>query len=77
MKKYGLPAKMDPQRPWALLLDNDGMAIKGYPLGRGLTSAEVNKWGSSPSTVWIIESELHRYVEPPTPPTTEWIDSYW
>lgn len=62
LEKNGLPAKIDPDRPWALLLDNNRTAIKGYPMGRGLTASDIAVWGSTPSTVWILESELYDYV---------------
>ena len=63
MNKYGLPAKIDPDRPWALLLDENSKAIKGFPMGRGLTKADLEVWGSSPSTVWVLESELYKYLK--------------
>lgn len=62
LEKNGLPAKMDPMRPWALLLDKNRTAIKGYPLGRGLATSEIAVWGSTRSTVWILEHELYDYV---------------
>ena len=56
-----VPPKIDPRRPWAILLDGEGKAIQGFPLGKGLSGARLETWGRCARTAWVFEEDLHEY----------------
>lgn len=61
LDKAGISRKIDPDRAWGILLNKDNQAILGYPLGIGLSPAQMNKWGSMKHTMWVLEQDLFSF----------------
>ncbi len=62
MQKAGLVPKIDPERVWAIYLDETlQQAMVGYPCGKGLDAAQWRDWGKDRRMRWVLEADLYLY----------------
>lgn len=59
LKRAGLVPKINPDRKWAIVLDESCHAVVGYPEGKGsLTGLDVQT-----HIRWVLESDLYLYCQ--------------